>query len=213
MPDRTPALEGLHYMLTLSFVLVALHALWQSVRLPGAGCRDRVDHLLHFTMAAAMAAMPWSFYRPLSGRTMTVLFAAAALWFPLTALHRRGEGTALVIAGRLPPAAGMAAMAWMSWTPPGPAVPAHENLARGVPAAHHTLAHGHAASASMTAGLVTVTLTVYLLGCALWSLTRPMPALRAATDAAHRAAAADPCGHVRDGAMAMGTAVMLLLPH
>lgn len=137
MSDRTPALDGLHYMLTLLFTLVALHALWQGVRSPGAARRDRVDHLLHFTMATAMAAMPWSFYRPLSGRTTTVLFASAALWFPLTALHRRRAGTVAAIAGRLPPAVGMAAMAWMSRTPLDLVVPAHEALAGDVPAAHH----------------------------------------------------------------------------
>ncbi|TXS41780.1 DUF5134 domain-containing protein [Streptomyces sp. OR43] len=213
MSDRTPALDGLHYMLTLLFTLVALHVWRQGVRSPGAEVRDRVDHLLHFTMAAGMAAMPWSFYRPLSGRTTTVLFAAAALWFPLTAFRHRRGGNLALISGRLPSAAGMAAMAWMSWPPPGMVVPAHETLAGGATAAPHPLTHGHTASVSMTASMVTAALTVYLLGCSLWSLTRPMPALRTSTDAVHRAAATDPCGHVRDGAMAMGTAVMLLLPH
>lgn len=78
--------------------------------------------------------------------------------------------------------------------------------------AHHTAAHGRAADASTTATLVTVVLTVCLLGCALRSSTRPMPALRTSTDPAHRAAATDPYGYVRDGAMSLGTAVMLL-PH
>ncbi|MEV6176749.1 hypothetical protein [Streptomyces sp. NPDC052015] len=40
-----------------------------------------------------------------------------------------------------------------------------------------------------------------------------MPSLRSATDAAHRAAATDPYGHSREGAMALGTALMLLMPH
>jgi hypothetical protein len=61
--------------------------------------------------------------------------------------------------------------------------------------------------------VVTGLLTVYLLACGMRSLTRPMPALRSATAAAHRAAAKDPYGHLRDGAMALGTAVMLLMPH
>ncbi len=210
--DKTPALHVVHCMLTLLFALVALHALRQGVRSPGAGRRDRVDHLLHFAMATAMAAMPWSLGPP-SGRTMTVLFTAAALWFPLTALHHRTVGTVSALAGRLPPAVGMAAMAWMSRTPDGRGAPAHETLAGGVPAAHHSAAHGHAANASVTAAVITVALTACLLGLAVRSLTRPMPALRTATDTAHRAAAADPYGHVRDGAMSLGTAVMLLLPH
>ncbi|WP_246885043.1 DUF5134 domain-containing protein [Streptomyces sp. GESEQ-4] len=177
-------------MLTLLFVLVALHVLRRGVRAPGADSLDRVDHLLHFAMAAAMAIMPWSLGRSLTGRTTVVLCAAATLWFPLTALYRRATGTVAAIAGRLPPAAGMAAMAWMSRTP-----------------------HGPAAGASMTAALVTTALTVCLLGFAVRSLMRPMPALRTAAGTAHRAAAADPYGHVRDGAMALGTAVMLVLPH
>ncbi|MFJ3360033.1 MULTISPECIES: DUF5134 domain-containing protein [Streptomyces] len=211
MSDRTPALDAVHGMLTLLFAAVALHMLWHAVRSPGAGRRDRVDLVLHCAMAAAMAAMPWSSGPPLSGRAATVFFTAAALWFLLTAR------TAAVFTGRLTPAVGMAAMAWMS-RPPSGAVPVsaatRETVAAaGVPAAHHTAAHGHAADASTTATLVTVVLTVYLLGCALRSLTRPMPALRTAADHAHRAAAANPYGHVRDGAMALGTAVMLLLPH
>ena len=40
----------------------------------------------------------------------------------------------------------------------------------------------------MTTAVVTILLTVYLLGCAVRSLTRPMPALRTTTDIAHRAA-------------------------
>ncbi|MFM9492745.1 DUF5134 domain-containing protein [Streptomyces galilaeus] len=252
MSDRTPALDAVHGMLTLLFTVVALHVLWHGVRSSGAGRRDRVDLFLHFAMAAAMAAMPWSLGRPLSGPATAVIFTAAALWFPLTAfrpvrpfqpsgpLRRRTAtaGTAALFADRLPPAAGMAAMAWMSrnppgggfadrlppaagmaamaWmsrNPPGGAASAPETLASGVQAAHHTAAHGHAAAASTTATLVTAVLTVYLLACAIRSLTRPMPALRTATDTAHRAAATDPYGHVRDGAMSLGTAVMLLLPH
>nr|WP_202557929.1 DUF5134 domain-containing protein [Streptomyces sp. SID5789] len=198
-------------MLTLLFAVVALHVLWHAVRSPGAGRRDRVDLVLHCAMATAMAAMPWSFGPPLSGRAATVFFTAAALWFLLTAR------TAVVSADRLTPAVGMAAMAWMS-RPPSGTVPvsaaAQETVAAAdVPVAHHTAAHGHAADASTTATLVTVVLTVYLLCRALRSLTHPMPALRTATDHAHRAAATNPYGHVRDGAMALGTAVMLLLPH
>ncbi|GAQ51379.1 DUF5134 domain-containing protein [Streptomyces acidiscabies] len=180
----TPA-DIVHGMLTVLFTAVAAHALRQGVR--PARPRDRADHLLHFTMATAMAAMPWSLGRPLSGPTTTALFTAAALWFPLTALHRRTTDTAARIAARLPSAAGMAAMAWML----------------------RTTAHTHEPSADG----VTALLTVYLLACALRSLTLPMPSLRSATDTQHRTAATDPYGHSRDGAMALGTALMLLMPH
>ncbi|MFD7818667.1 DUF5134 domain-containing protein [Streptomyces sp. NPDC059785] len=222
----TPA-DAVHGMLTVLFALLAAHALRHGVRSPGTALRDRVDHLLHFAMAAAMAAMPWGVGHSLSGRTTVALFTAAAVWFPLTALHRRtrdGAGRTTDGAGRtangaadvlhrLPPAVGMAAMAWMLRTSHGGAAHSHETLADGVPAAHHTAALGHGADASATAAGITGLLTVYLLACALRSLTRPMPSLRSATDTAHRAAATDPYGHVRDGAMALGTAVMLLMPH
>ncbi|MER6682002.1 DUF5134 domain-containing protein [Streptomyces olivaceoviridis] len=202
-----------HFLLTVLFVLVAVHALWHGVRAPGAGRRDRVDHLLHAAMAVAMAAMPWSLGQSLPGRTTTVLFTLAALWFPLTALRRHTANAVTEIAGRLPSAAGMAAMAWMPRTHHGRAVPSHEALAAGVPATHDTVAHGHATGAPMSAAWVTGLLAVYLLACAMWSLTRPMPSLRPVPNAAHRAAATDPYGHVRDGAMALGTALMLLMPH
>ncbi|WP_369226956.1 DUF5134 domain-containing protein [Streptomyces sp. R39] len=205
--------DVVHVMLTMLFALAAVHALRHGVRSPGTGCRDRVDHLLHFAMAVAMAAMAWSPGRPLYGRTMTVLFTAAALWFPLTALCRRTADTAAAIAGRLQPAAGMAAMAWMLRTPHGRAVPSHETLAGGVPVAHHGAALGHTAGASATGEWGTGLLAVYLLVCAMRSLTRPMPSLRCATAATHRAAATDPYGHLRDGAMTLGTAVMVLMPH
>ncbi|WP_447035475.1 DUF5134 domain-containing protein [Streptomyces sp. DSM 118878] len=146
------------------------------------------DHFLHGVMAVAMTAMPWSLGHALSGRTATVLCAGAALWFPLSALHRRTSGVVAVIAARLPPAAGMVAMAWMLRTPHGRTDPT-------------------------PATVVTVLLTVYLLACAARSLTCCMPPVKSATVTAHRAAATDPYGHVRDGAMALGTAVMLIMPH
>ena len=61
--------------------------------------------------------------------------------------------------------------------------------------------------------VITLWLASCLLAYALWSLTRPMPSLRSAVSAARRAAAATPSRHVGEGAMALGTAVMLVLPH
>lgn len=199
-------------MLTLLFALVAVHALWHGVRKPGTGRRDRVDHLLHSAMSVAMAVMPWSLGRSLPGPATTVFCTVAALWFPLTALRRTANRVA-EIAGRMPPAVGMAAMAWMLRSHHGRAVPSHPAAAGGVPAAHDTTALGHATGASMPAAGITGLLTVCLLACGVWSLTRSMPSLRSATGAAHRAAGTDPYGHVRDGATALGTALMLLMPH
>ncbi|MFD6961136.1 DUF5134 domain-containing protein, partial [Streptomyces venezuelae] len=80
MPDRTPALDAVHGMLTLLFAAVALHMLWHAVRSPGAGRRDRVDLVLHCAMAAAMAAMPWSPGPPPARRGAPEWVAPAARW-------------------------------------------------------------------------------------------------------------------------------------
>ncbi|MBT2409003.1 DUF5134 domain-containing protein [Streptomyces sp. ISL-12] len=212
MWQKTPA-DLVHALLTVLFTLVSAHALRQVLRPGGAGRRDRVDHLLHAGMAGGMAVMPWGLAHPLAGRTAVAVCAAAALWFVLSAPRRRPAGTTprrplagtvAAVAARLPAAAGMAAMAWMLRAPHGAA---HRTLAAGGPAAHHT------AAAALPEPAVTAVLAVGLLACGVRSLTRPMPALRSATDDAHRTAARDPYGHARDGAMALGTAVMLLLPH
>ncbi|MFI9542616.1 hypothetical protein ACIHAR_01290 [Streptomyces sp. NPDC052016] len=91
---------------------------------------------------------------------MTVLFTAAAVWSPLTALHRRTADTAAAIAARLPSAAGMAAMACMLRTPLARVALSHETPTGGVPAAHHTAALGHPAGPSVPAAVVTTVLTV-----------------------------------------------------
>ncbi|MDQ0785196.1 DUF5134 domain-containing protein [Streptomyces sp. B3I8] len=204
--------DVVHVMLTVLFALAAVQALWHCVRWPKAGRRDRVDHLLHSAMSVTMAAMPWSLGRPLSGRVATVVLMLAALWFPLTALRHHSANRVTDIVGRLPHAVGMVAMAWMSRTHHGAGMPPHETLA-AAPAAHGTTTPGHATGVPVPAAWVTGLLTVYLLACAIRSLTRPMPSLRSAPDAARRAAATNPYGHVRDGATALGTALMLLVPH
>ncbi|WP_308190685.1 DUF5134 domain-containing protein [Streptomyces sp. HPF1205] len=210
-PVHTPV-DVVRCMLTVLFASAALHALLHGARTPGMGRRDRVDHLLHFATAVVMAAMPWGLGRSLSGPTTTVLLMAGALWFPLTAVHRR-TGESAAMADRLPPAAGMAAMAWMLWTPHMWAVPSHETPAGSGPGAHHFATVDHAASVPATADVVTGLLTAYLLACGVRWLN-PMPHPTPAADTARRRAAThDPYGHLRDGAMALGTAVMLLMPH
>ncbi|MEU9317249.1 DUF5134 domain-containing protein [Streptomyces sp. NPDC048295] len=172
-----------HGLLTVLFALVAAHELWQGLRARGIGSRARVDHFLHGVMAAAMTVMPWSPGHRLSGRTGALLFTAAALWFLMTGFDRRAAHAVAAIGARLPSAVGMAAMAWMLR-------PSHDRDP-----------------------VVTAVLTAYLLGCALWSLTRPMPSFRSVTEHAHRTAEADPYARTRHGAMALGTALMLLMPH
>ncbi|MBW8738015.1 MAG: DUF5134 domain-containing protein [Streptomyces turgidiscabies] len=201
-----------HCMLTLLFVVVVLHGLARDVRAPGPGCRDRADRLLHAAMAGAMAAMPWIHVRAGPAAMASGVFTVGAVWFLVPVGHRAVKGTA-AMAHRLPHAAGMAAMAWMLRVPHPGTAPPHEHLgaaseyAAGPRALGTDPLHVHGGWA------ITLSLASCLLAYALWSLTRPMPSLRSAVSAGRRAAAATPSRHVTDGAMALGTAVMLVLPH
>ncbi|MER8047306.1 DUF5134 domain-containing protein [Streptomyces sp. NPDC094032] len=202
---RTP-LDVEHGLLTVLFCLVAAHALWQGLRPGGAGRSERADHFLHAAMGGAMAVMPWGPGRTLSGRTAVLLFTAAAVWFLLPRPARRTAHATAALTARLPAAAGMAAMAWMLRPSHG-----HQHAATG----HF----GHVTAHPVQDTVVTTVLTSYLLGYAIWSLTRtmtpPLPAATTATAAAraHAAATTDPYGPTRHGAMALGTALMLLMPH
>ncbi|MFH8442990.1 DUF5134 domain-containing protein [Streptomyces sp. NPDC018026] len=204
-------------LLTVLFAAAAGHGLRQLVPSRSVGWTERVDHLLHTVMALAMAVMPWSWGRALPESPQTLFFSAAALWFPLTAAVGRPPGSwPGAVAGRLPYAGGMAAMAWMNHSMAGSH---HEALAGGPPAPHHA-AGGHAAGGVVLADTLGGALALWLLAYALWSLTRDMPGLGRArrTAPAHTAVLAPgpvghPYGHFWDGSMALGTAVMLLMPH
>ncbi|MEU9347897.1 DUF5134 domain-containing protein [Streptomyces sp. NPDC048278] len=205
------ATDVVHCMLTALFAAVAVRALRQSVLARTGGCRNRVDHLLHAVMALTMATMPWSWGGTLPALPQSVFFAAAALWFPLTAVRSGREGHLSATVRRLPYAVGMAAMTWMSYRAAGHS---RQTMADGVPTAHQAMRAGHSMGESKAGSVVTGVLALYLLACALHSLTRDMPALRATTGTV-----ADPtslrsmCHRFWDGATAMGTLVMLLMPH
>ncbi|MFD6291414.1 DUF5134 domain-containing protein [Streptomyces sp. NPDC060205] len=178
-------------LLTALFTVVAAHTLWHALRSADDAWRARVGHFLHAAMALAMAVMPWGWGLPKA--TMTVFFAGATLWFPLSLLGRI-EDRATESVAVLPHMAGTAAMTWM----------VH---------AHHATLSGGVAGLPAAAPAVTAVLVLVLLGCSLRSLTRSMPSLRAVADAVRGGPAVAPYHHVRDGAMALGTAVMLLMPH
>ncbi|MEV5959163.1 DUF5134 domain-containing protein [Streptomyces sp. NPDC051987] len=205
------ATEVVHSMLTALFAAAAVRALRQSVRTRTGGCRSRVDHLLHAAMALAMAAMPWSWGGALPALPQSVFFAAAALWFPLTAVRSGPEGRLSATVRRLPYAVGMAAMTWMSYRATGHAQGA---MADGVPPAHQAMQGGHSLAGSKADSVVTGGLALYLLACALHSLTRGIPALRTTTGTvADSTSLGSVCHRFWDGATAMGTLVMLLMPH
>ncbi|MEU3509636.1 DUF5134 domain-containing protein [Streptomyces longwoodensis] len=191
------------------FAVAAVHALGQLRRPVSRKTHDRVDHVLHAVMGLAMVLMLWIRAGEPASTAMTFFFLAAGLWFPLTAAGL-WHGRVSKVAGRLPHALGMAAMVWMLHTPQEGAGPAHRHTAGG-----HSWARppGLVAPAEGAGPSVTVVLASCLLGCALWSLTRPMPGMGPAVTATRLAAAAKPFRYVRDGATALGTAVMLLLPH
>ncbi|MFJ8024760.1 DUF5134 domain-containing protein [Streptomyces sp. NPDC096311] len=182
------AADTVHALLTALFVGAAGYAVRHACAPSGGAWRGRVDHFLHAAMAVAMAAMPWG---PVPSRMgQTVLFTAAALWFPLTPVRRAGESRSAATVRRLPSALGMTAMVWMLRTAHAP----------------HALHHAPPAGSR-----VAVLLALCLLVCALWSLTRDMPVLRAGPGTS--AVLRSPYGHFWDGSMALGAAVMLVMPH
>ncbi|MFG2512318.1 DUF5134 domain-containing protein [Streptomyces sp. NPDC048584] len=168
-------------LLTALFAAAAVRGLWHGVLSPEQRGHDRVGHLLHTAMALAMAVMPWSLGIEVPGPPQAAFFATAALWFPASALVRTHGRRPAAVLRSLPYAAGMAAMALM---------------------AHRMTGHSHGAAP------VAAALAVFLLLCALRSLTRCMPSLRAA---AGRRTAGEPYACFWDGSMALGTAVMLLM--
>lgn len=184
------ATDVVHGMLTALFAAAAVHALRQTVLTRGSGWLGRGDGLLHAVMASAMAVMPWHRIGdgPSAGRT-AFFFAAAALWFPLTAVLRLGGPQWALLVRRSPHAVGMAAMAWM-------------------PVRHGGLTDARAGD------LVTGVLTLCLLAHALRSLTRDMPALRGTTGgAAGPTDLVGPCDRFWQGSTAMGTVIALLMHH
>ncbi|MFD7599489.1 DUF5134 domain-containing protein [Streptomyces mirabilis] len=174
-------------MLTALFAAGAVHALWCGLLSRSSGWRSRGDHLLHTVMALAMAVMLWNVGGMLP-EARTIFFAAAALWFPLTAVSRQRQFELTDVARRLPYTAGMAAMAWMTYL-------------------------GHS-TGSKAGGVVTGVLALYLLACALRSLTRDMPVLRRAPGTADSSTGIRaPYTHFWHGSMALGTVIMLLMHH
>ncbi|MEV8089637.1 DUF5134 domain-containing protein [Streptomyces nigra] len=197
-----------HCLLTLLFVAVLLHGLALGVRSPRTGFGDRVDRLLAAAMALSMAAMPWIDVRAGPAAVAGGVFTAGAVWF-LLPVGRREAGGTTVTTHRLPHAAGMAAMAWMLRVSYG----AGEAHAHPGPAVHPAGPGAPGAGVPLGGSAITLSLAFCLLSYALWSLTRPMPPLRSGVSATRRAAAGAPSRHVGEGAMALGTAVMLVLPH
>ncbi|MER7547240.1 DUF5134 domain-containing protein [Spirillospora sp. NPDC127506] len=223
---------GLRWILTVLFVLLAAYSVWRAVsgsdgRTVGrGGAAARVAHVLHAVMAAAMAAMVWSWGMDLPAWPQVVFFTLAALWFVGIALAFPGgapRSRALLIA--FPHALVMGAMAWMVHAMAA-AMSGHHGM--GDAMGHGSGAHTHhvtdtSAIASMTlqggSRAAAGVLAAIMLALTLWWLARAFgPA---------RADAGMPCGGTADpvvrrrdcavldlgchGAMALGMAVMFAL--
>ncbi|MEU5597791.1 DUF5134 domain-containing protein [Streptomyces sp. NPDC020298] len=179
------ATDVVYCMLTALFASVAVRALRYALVSRRLRWRSRVDHLLHTAMALAMAVMPWNCGFALPELPLAAFFTAAALWFPLAPAGRCRQSGLTATAQRLPYAAGMAAMAWMTLSMAGP---------------------------SHKPPMVTGVLSLYLLAYALWSLTRGMPTLRGVSAAAAMSTSTNGrYGYFWDGSMALGTVIMLLM--
>jgi hypothetical protein len=199
------ATDVVYCMLTALFASAAVRALRYALVSRSLRWRGRVDHLLHTAMALAMAVMPWNCSSTMPELPLTAFFTAAALWFPLAAAGRCQQSRLTATAQRLPYAAGMAAMAWMTLSMAGLS---HEPLTQGLPAEHLS----HSAGGSRAGAVVTGVLALYLLAYALWSLTRRMPTLRSVSNAvAISTSTSGPYGYFWDGSMALGTVIMLLM--
>jgi hypothetical protein len=208
------AVDTVHCMLAALFTAAAVHGLHRVVASRDAGWRERVDHLLHTVMALAMAVMPWGWGGWWHHPAQVVFFLAAALWFPLTAVRRQRGPLLRAVAGRLPFTAGMAAMAWMAWQGYAVAGASHEVLAGGSTLAHPAGAGRHVAPTSDLAQTVTAALALILLASALAWLIRIMPDLCADVASPPTDSDGDGLyGRFWHGAMALGTAIMLFMPH
>ncbi|WP_314178461.1 DUF5134 domain-containing protein [Streptomyces winkii] len=221
---------GLRWILTAALATLALHALWRALRSsrPASG----VSHLLHATMAVAMAVMCWPRGMHLAALPQVVFFVAAALWYPVAAaaggpkstgpsVNTRPSRSRRVLAA-LPHTAVMAGMAWMLHamdTSMGGSHQASGSMGHGAAGGHHGAASGDLATMSLhgtAQQTVAWILGAAFLALSLWWLARGFDAARGrvpvavgpATDRAEGRAPGDLLCH---GVMALVMAVMFVL--
>ncbi|MBY8876080.1 DUF5134 domain-containing protein [Actinacidiphila acidipaludis] len=204
------AVDAVRLMLTALFAVAAVATLRRHVVRSGLRWRGRTGSLLHAVMAADMACMTWRWYPHVPAMPHTVFYAVAALWFPLSA-PRRGDGAvAPEVLRALPSAAAMAAMAWMAHPM---RASGHATMAAGLAEGRGTARAMDDSMAASGGGTAAVgLLALFLLLCALWSLTRDLPGL-SRTAATGHTSTQSVHDHFWDGVTALGTAVMLVLHH
>lgn len=215
------AAPGLRWILTLVLVALTVHAGRRLAR--SLSWRERVSNLAHLVMAAAMAVMCWPRGMDLPAAPQVALFAAAALWYPVSAALGTGEGSlSRRFVRSLPHAAAMAAMGWMLYAM-GQAMEGGGHAA-GDGSGHGGHAHhggGGGDLATMSLGdpgqqALAGVLGLLMLACGLWWLARGFDRARAyGPGAPAPAEGADPDHRAGElfchGVMAVVMAVMCAL--
>ncbi|WP_033289511.1 DUF5134 domain-containing protein [Amycolatopsis jejuensis] len=177
---------GLRWILTALFAAAGVFCLERCVR--QVGITGRVSDVLHTLMCAGMITMAWPATMSFARMPQVVLFAAAAVWFAVTAKH-----------GRMYHALMMAGMAWMAFVMPWAGM------------TMSTTAGGHAGHAGMTMTghspshvvVVAVGLTVVFLAAGIAWLARAIDHARVETRPGRRTT-----GLLMEGVMSLGMAVM-----
>nr|WP_277349038.1 DUF5134 domain-containing protein [Streptomyces sp. HNM0575] len=179
-------------MFTAALAALAVYALLRAVRSsrPAGG----VSHLLHATMAVAMAVMCWPQGMEMPAVPQVVFFAAAALWYPVAAAAGGPGGTGPSRSRRmlaaLPHSAVMAGMAWMLHAmneSMGGAHQASGATGHGAAGGHHGAAPTELATMSLhgtAQQTVAWILGAVFLALSLWWLARGLDAARGALGAA-----------------------------
>ncbi|MDT6983486.1 DUF5134 domain-containing protein [Streptomyces lusitanus] len=206
---------GLRWILTVLFVVPALYTLWLAAT-PARTLANRVGHVLHAVMGAAMAAMAWPWGMDLPAGPQVVLFSVAALWFAAAAAFRL-RGTYSLRAGlfaAVPHVVMMLAMAWMAAVMDGHAMSSGGGAGGGH---HHTSGSGAASMMSLsglgqqwTAGLLAAVLAAFGLVWLAQAFDQgrvTVPPVRGTTVLLPEKAAEPAC----HAAMAVGMAVMFVL--
>jgi hypothetical protein len=215
---------GLRWILTAALVALTFHALWRAVRTSGAA--ERVSHLLHAAMAAAMAAMCWPQGMEMPAVPQVIFFVAAALWFPAAAAaggqESGGGSRSQRILATLPHTAVMAGMAWMLHAM-GQSMDGSEqasaDMDHGAAGGHHSAAPADLASMSLhgaTQQTVSGILAFVFLALSLWWLVRGLDGARKPVPVSAEPARARAVEHVPGdllchGVMALVMAVMFVL--
>lgn len=190
---------GLRWILTLVFTLAAASCLYRCVR--RAQFTGSVSEVLHTLMCAGMVSMAWPATMSFARLPQIILFAAAAVWFAVTA---RGHGWFAWTHHTLM----MAGMAWMVFAMPLAMSGMTTTMTGGEHAAMGHAGMDHARMAMNGPAhvvIVAVVLTVVFVAAGLVWLSRAIDAARGERRPGQRTT-----GLAMEGVMSLGMGVMTL---